>query len=78
MIKIMTDKMLNERISQERSHVEEQMWQRQRMSDLDKQIWELEERIRKIESRLDGNKPEVLERIHPSVLERIQTEREGE
>ena len=62
MIKIMTDKMLNERLNQERSHVEEEMWQRQRMSEMDKQIWELAERIRKIECRLDGNEPAVLER----------------
>ena len=70
MIKIMTDKMLNERISKERTHVEEQMWQRQRMSDMDKQIWELAERIRKIECRLDGNNPEVLEKMQTERIER--------
>lgn len=63
MIKIMTDKMLNERLNQERIRTEEEMWQRQRMSDIDKQIWELAERIRKIECRLDGNEPVVLERM---------------
>ena len=62
MIKIMTDKMLNERLNQERSNVEEEMWQRQRMSEMEKQIWELAERILKIECRLDGNEPAVLER----------------
>lgn len=62
MIKIMTDKMLNERLNQERSNVEEEMWQRQRMSEMEKQIWELTERILKIECRLDGNEPAVLER----------------
>lgn len=62
MIKIMTDKMLNERLNQERSHVEEEMWQRQRMSEMEKQIWELAERVLKIECRLDGNEPAVLER----------------
>ena len=63
MIKIMTDKMLNERLNQERGCIEEEMWQRQRMSELDKQIWELAERIRKLECRLDGNEPVVLERM---------------
>ena len=62
MIKIMTDKMLNERLNQERSYVEEKMWQRQRMSEMEKQIWELAERVLKIECRLDGNEPAVLER----------------
>ena len=63
MIKIMTDKMLNERLNQERHRIEEEMWQRQRMSEVDKQIWDLAERIRKIECRLNGNEPVVLERI---------------
>lgn len=63
MIKIMTDKMLNERLNQARNNAEEQMWQRQRMNDVDKQLWELAERIRKIECRLDGNEPVVLERM---------------
>ena len=62
MIKIMTDKMLNERLNQERCRIEEEMWQRQRMSDMDKQIWELSERIRKLECRLDGNEDVRLER----------------
>ena len=63
MIKIMTDKMLNERLNQERCRTEEEMWQRQRMSEVDKQIWELSERIRKLEYRLDGNEPVVLEKM---------------
>jgi len=63
MIKIMTDKMLDKRLSQERCRIEEEMWQRQRMSDMDKQIWELSERIRKLECRIDGNEDVRLERI---------------